>query len=110
MRNRLVYEREPEIEFDDIDFEEDEEEDEENPYKGYSTYDVEIVETAIKHVRVFAPNWKTAKDYITDFVGLENIVMDDIDKYAKETGAVEEAPGEEPDYTVPLGIDLEDKE
>ena len=110
MRNRLVYEREPEIEFDGIDFEEDEEEDEENPYKGYSTYDVEIVETVIKHVRVYAPNWKTAKDYLTDFVGLDDIKMDDIDKYVKETGAVEEAPDEEADYTVPLGIDLEDKE
>ena len=86
IRNRLVYEREPEIEFDDIDFEEDEEEDEENPYKGYSTYDVEIVETAIKHVRVFAPNWKTAKDYLTDFVGLDEIKMHLTSTFPQVTG------------------------
>ena len=111
MRNRLVYEREPEIEFDDIDFEEDEDdgEEHENPYEGYSTYEVEILETVVKPVKVFAPNAKTAKDYLTDFVGLDSIKMDDIDRYKKETGAVVDAPGEEPDYTVPLGIDLEEE-
>ena len=109
--NRLVYEREPDVEFDEIalDYDDDDGEEDENPYEEYSTYELGIAVTEIKYIRVFAPNAKTAKEYITDFVGLDDIKMDDIDKYAKETGAVEEAPGEEPDYTVPLGIDLEDK-
>jgi len=107
--NRLVYEREPEpeIEFDEI---EDDDEEGETPYEEYSTYELGIAVTEIKYIRVFAPNAKTAKDYITDFVGLENIVMDDIDEYRKEIVSVEDAPFEEHDYTVPIGIDLEDKE
>lgn len=109
IRNRLVYEREPEpeVEFDDIDLNYDGEECE-NPYEGYSTYEVGISENVVKHVRVYAPNAETAGKYITDFVGLDNINMDDIDEYHKTITYTTEAPEEDADYTVPLGIDLED--
>ena len=101
--NRLVYEMEPEpeIEFDEIE-DDDDGEAPDNPYEGYSTYEVSIAETMIKAVRVFAPDADKAKEYITDFVGLDNIEMTDIEEYKKLVVSVVDAPGEEPDYTYPL--------
>jgi len=100
-KNRLAYEREPEpeIEFDEI---EDEGEEMDYLYEGYTTFELTIAETMEKKVRVYARDAKTAEAYITEQIGVSNIQMQDIDSYKKTVTVVEEAPGEEAEYTVPL--------
>lgn len=111
MKNRLVYERDPEpdVDFDDDDFGEAEEADLNDPYRDYMTFDLTVEETAKKHIRVYAENQDDAKRYITEVIGIENIQMTDIDEYEKEITFVEEDEGI-PDYTVPPGLYSEEDE
>ena len=74
----------------------------ENPYGDYNWYEVEVIETAVKVVRVMAKNAESAAGYLERVVSLDNIDTNkDIDKYTKELGAVFECDPVDTDFMVP---------
>lgn len=109
MRNRNdEYEPDIQIEFDDpIDSEEDDDE-YENPYDDYEIWDVEITETVVKKIAVFAKDEKTAKELIES--KLDSIDMNDIDEYHKTVEVMGNDGSSVADYTVPLEWYQEDDE
>ena len=102
------YEPDIQIEFDDpIDSEEDDDE-YENPYDDYEIWDVEITETVVKKIAVFAKDEKTAKELIES--KLDSIDMNDIDEYHKTVEVMGNDGSSVADYTVPLEWYQEDDE
>ena len=109
MRNRNdEYEPDIQIEFDEpIDSEEAADE-YENPYDDYEIWDVEITETVVKKIAVFAKDEKTAKELIES--KLDSIDMNDIDEYHKTVEVMGNDGSSVADYTVPLEWYQEDDE
>ena len=95
MKNRLVTEYEPETEPEEVpDMEDDEDEDDDS-----QTYELCVVETVRKYVRVYADSAEHAKAWFSD-VKLKNFDMQkDIDSYERKVESVEGVGFETAEYS-----------
>ena len=95
--------RDPDAEFDYEDFEVEHGEviEVENPYDDYEIWDVEITETAVKKIAIFAKDAESAQEYaetLLDKIDLSH----DIDQYEKKAEVKGDDGSSVTDYTVPL--------
>ena len=93
MKNRLITEYEPETEPEEVPDMEDDDEDDDS-----QTYELCVVETVKKYVRVYADSAEHAKDWF-EGVKLKDFDMQkDIDSYERKVESVEGVGFETPEY------------
>jgi len=103
MKNRLVTEYEPEEQLEvsenpeevtDYDYEDGEDEDDDS-----QTYELCVVETVKKYVRVYADSAEHAKDWFSDVILKDFDMQKNIDSYERKVESVEGVGIETAEYS-----------
>ena len=84
MKNRLITEYEPETEPEEVPDVEDDDEDDNS-----QTYELCVVETVRKYVRVYADSAEHAKEWFSDVILKDFDMQKDIDSYERKVESVE---------------------
>ena len=96
MKNRLVTEYEPETEPEEVPDMEDDDEDEDD---NSQTYELCVVETVKKYVRVYADSAEHAKAWLSDVKLKDFDMQKDIDSYERKIESVEGVGFETAEYS-----------